>query len=249
EAIASLDTSVTTWSDFNRLYYHPRSINQITTHQMNDSIKPYDAYTVGRQSYAEYERETETFEDNFRRFTEECDNLQGFQIFTDVDDAFGGFTEGMMHDIRDDFAKTPVMIYGLQSSAPREKERSRHKVTLNRALAMTRLLDLSSAYIPLSTPAILAAAIETVSLSYRMKHHPATMSDLTSKLNGQGSTKLAGLAVALPLPFKNEGFSATVEQFHDDIVPLLDLTTSSPMGRVILITKRLIMQWFNGLFQ
>lgn len=96
DAITSLDRSVQTWSDYNRIYYHPRSMNQITTHHMDDTINPFDAYTVGRQSFSDYERvshdrdgypatlihanfylqETESYEDNFRHFAEECDNLQ-----------------------------------------------------------------------------------------------------------------------------------------------------------------------------
>ncbi|CDS11095.1 hypothetical protein LRAMOSA03359 [Lichtheimia ramosa] len=256
DAITSLDQSVKTWSDYNRIYYHPRSMNQITTHHMDDTINPFDAYTVGRQSFSDYERETESYEDNFRHFVEECDNLQGFQILAGVDDAFGGFTEGMLQLLREDFPKTPIMTYGLQSSNMPAKERSVNRIMLNRSLAMTRILDLSTSYIPLMTPtwnqiqssglvnyihpncdslfhtsAILSAAIETVSLSWRLKKNPVTMADLTSKLDGQGSTKLSGLALALPLLYDHDGFSATVDRFKDKITPLLDLTHSGTLDR------------------
>lgn len=50
------------------------------------------------------------------------------------------------------------------------------------------------------------------------------MADLTSKLDGQGSTKLSGLALALPLLYDQDGFSATVDRFKDKLTPLLDLT-------------------------
>ncbi|KAI9277024.1 tubulin domain-containing protein [Phascolomyces articulosus] len=186
------DNSVKTWSDFNRIYYHPRSMNQITTHNMDDTISPYHAYSVGRQSYSDYERETESFEDNFRHFVEECDNLQGFQVLASMDDAFSGFTEGLLHDVRDEFAKTPILCYSLQSSSLPTQERAKHRVALNRALGIARILDLCSSYIPLYTPsashirnsglsnyihpncnsmyhtsAILSSAIETISLSFR----------------------------------------------------------------------------------
>lgn len=52
------------------------------------------------------------------------------------------------------------------------------------------------------------------------------MADLTSKLDGQGSTKLSGLALALPLLYDHDGFSATVDRFKDKLTPLLDLTNS-----------------------
>jgi hypothetical protein len=116
DVLQSLDSTVNNWSDYNRIYYHPKSINPIVTHQMDNEITPFDNYTIGRQAYQENEKEMDIFEDNFRFFVEECDNLQGFQILTDVDDAFGGFTEGLLNNIRDEFQKTPIMTYGLSDS-------------------------------------------------------------------------------------------------------------------------------------
>lgn len=116
DIIQQLDSSVNNWSDYNRIYYHPRSVNPIVTHQMDNEITPFDSYTIGREAYGQNEKETDIFEDNFRFFVEECDNLQGFQIFTDVDDAFGGFTEGLLSNIRDEYLKTPIMTYGLSDS-------------------------------------------------------------------------------------------------------------------------------------
>jgi hypothetical protein len=116
DVIQHLDESVNNWSDFNRIYYHPRSINPIVTHQMDNDITPFDNYTIGRQAYEDNEKETDIFEENLRFFVEECDNMQGFQILTDVDDAFGGFTEGLLNNIRDEFLKTPIITYGLSDS-------------------------------------------------------------------------------------------------------------------------------------
>ncbi|KAI8145038.1 tubulin domain-containing protein [Fennellomyces sp. T-0311] len=243
------DRSVKTWSDFNRIYYHPRSMNQVTTHNMDDSIMPYNTYPVGRQSYSDYERETESFEDNFRRFVEECDNLQGFQVFAGIDDAFSGFTEGLLHDVRDEFAKTPILCYGLQSTSMPAQERAKQRVVLNRSLSMTRILDLCTTYVPLYTPspahirksklfpyihpncnslyhtsAILSAAIETVSLAYRVKSNLMTIGDLCYKMNGQGTTRLSGISASLPLPFLKDGFDATHNLFKNSIAPAIELS-------------------------
>lgn len=116
DAIEQLESTVYNWSDFNRIYYHPRSMNAISTHQADDVVNPFDNYTIGKDAYVENEKEMNVFDDNFRLFAEECDYLQGFQILTDIDDAFGGFTEGLIHDIRDEFAKIPVLTYGLSDS-------------------------------------------------------------------------------------------------------------------------------------
>lgn len=56
DASYNLDTTVQNWSDYNRIFYHPRSMNQIMTHHAVDSIMPFDAYPVGRQSYKDFEK-------------------------------------------------------------------------------------------------------------------------------------------------------------------------------------------------
>lgn len=107
---------------------------------------------------------------------------------------------------------------------------------LNRALSITRLSDLSSIYVPIYTPtqssiqrcglssylrfnelsryhtsAIIASAIESNSLPYRLKHNPLTMADTVSKLNWVRSTSLASLSVSLPLPISENGYTDTLE--------------------------------------
>ncbi|CAO3655803.1 unnamed protein product [Mucor hiemalis] len=249
--LQQLDQSVNNWSDYNRIYYHPRSINPIVTHQMDNEITPFDSYTIGREAYRENEKEMDIFEDNFRFFVEECDSLQGFQIFTDVDDGFGGFTEGLLNNIRDEFLKTPIMTYGLSDShAQYRTDRHKQKIILNRALGITRLAELSSIFVPIYTPtkaavdkaglspylnfneysryhtsAMIAAAIETNTLPYRLKHNPITMADTVSKLNWVRSTSLASLSFTVPLPILQNGYISTVETFKNknQLRPTLDL--------------------------
>ncbi|RCH82943.1 Protein dml1 [Rhizopus azygosporus] len=231
DAIEQLESTVYNWSDFNRIYYHPRSMNAISTHQADDIVNPFDNYTIGKDAYVENEKEMNVFDDNFRLFAEECDYLQGFQILTDIDDAFGGFTEGLIHDIRDEFAKIPVLTYGLSDSCLHYRnDRMKQKVALNRALSMTRLGELSSIYVPIYTPtktslqkshlqsdlvfnensryhtsAIIAAAIETNSLPFRLKKNAATLAESVSRLTYVRNTKLATLSVTLPLLKEKKG--------------------------------------------
>lgn len=112
---------------------------------------------------------------------------------------------------------------------------------------MTRLADLSSIYVPIYTPthtavqkcglspfvqfndlsryhtsAIIASAIESNSLPYRLKHNPMTMADTVSKLNWVRSTSLASLSVCLPLPISEKGYTHTLEHNHQ-LKPTLSL--------------------------
>ncbi|KAI8647274.1 tubulin domain-containing protein [Parasitella parasitica] len=266
-AIHQLDQTVNNWSDYNRIYYHPRTINPIVTHQMDNDITPFDNFTIGKQSYQDNEKEMDIFEDNFRFFVEECDNLQGFQILTDVDDAFGGFSEGLLHNICDEFGKTPIMTYGMSDShAQYRTDRHKQKIILNRALSITRLADLSSIYVPIYTPtqsatkkcglspymrfnelsryhtsAIIASAIESNSLPYRLKHNSMTMADAVSKLNWVRTTRLASLSITLPLPISENGYIDTLEnsQKMNPALSLLDRFSRKDVYGEILVTRGL----------
>lgn len=119
---------------------------------------------------------------------------------------------------------------------------------LNRALGITRLADLSSIYVPIYTPtsshqlspylhfneysryhtsAIIASAIETNSLPFRLKNNSSTMAETISKLNWVRSTRLASLSVSVPLPILNNGYIDTLEKFKTQqqlrpTLPLID---------------------------
>ncbi|KAL0085773.1 tubulin domain-containing protein [Phycomyces blakesleeanus] len=251
DAVDKLDHTVKVWSDFNRIYYHPRSMNPIVTHQAESTLTPFDSYTAGRKAYTDNEKETSIFEDNFRFFVEECDQLQGFQIFTGVDDAMGGFTEGLLDDIRDEFPKTTVLTYGLSDTTRNPSaERARQKETLNRAFSIARLTKLSSLYVPLYTPtpkrmayssrspyihpkyelmyhtsAILSTAIETASLPYRLKKNGTSLSEMVSRLNWHGNTYVGGLESVLPLPIVRTGYNDTLET--NNVLPIIDHSAPS----------------------
>ncbi|KAI7903450.1 tubulin domain-containing protein [Cokeromyces recurvatus] len=276
DVVDQLDVSVHNWSDYNRIYYHPRSINSIVTHQMNNDLTPFDKYMIGKQSYQDNEKEVESFEENFRFFVEECDHLQGFQIMTDVDDAFGGFTEGLLNDIRDEFAKTPILTYGLSDSYAHYRM-NKQIVTLNRILSMAHLTDLSSIYIPIYTPtqtaiqqcglspyirfnetsryhtsAIIAAAVETNSLPYRLKNNSITISDAINKLSWARNTRLASLSMSFPLPISEKGYSNTLENCISNrqlkpVLSFLEQTTHKSVdvyGEVV-VARGLPSNWNN----
>lgn len=121
---------------------------------------------------------------------------------------------------------------------------------LNRAFSTTRLTDLSSVFVPIYTPtvsnikksglspyisfnehsryhtsAIIAAAIETNLLPYRLKKNPITLADTINKLNWAKSTKLASLSVSVPLPLsKNEHYKILAQTSNSKpAVPILSL--------------------------
>jgi hypothetical protein len=53
-------------------------------------------------------------EENLRFFIEECDQLQGFQLMTDITGGFGGLSAGLMETLRDEFPKTSMITFALE---------------------------------------------------------------------------------------------------------------------------------------
>lgn len=51
EKYFNLDESVKMWSDFNKIYYHPKSINRVTQYQHDDEFMPFDVFSFGKNAY------------------------------------------------------------------------------------------------------------------------------------------------------------------------------------------------------
>ncbi|RUS28703.1 hypothetical protein BC938DRAFT_481551 [Jimgerdemannia flammicorona] len=220
-----LDEQVHLWSDYNRIFYHPRSFNQLTQYQLDNDFKPFDVFSYGRDAYDDAEKELETYDENFRFFAEECDAVQGFQFLTTTFDGFGGFATSFLETIRDDYPKTSIVTFGFSNPGDLTNERSNKKQSLNTAFSTFNLTELSTLYVPLNPPraneldslgwsrhlsldaslpyhtsALLSAGIETASLVYRNKKNFTPMCDLLSRINWRQNTKIGSLSLAFPLP-------------------------------------------------
>ncbi len=53
---------------------------------------------------------------DLRPFVEEADQMQGIQIMTTIDDAWGGFAARYIEQLRDEYGKLPIWTWGLQDS-------------------------------------------------------------------------------------------------------------------------------------
>lgn len=87
------------------------------------------------------------------------------------------------------------------------------------------------------TSAVIAAAIDTNTLPYRLKHNPIAMADTVSRLNMARSTSLASLSVTVPLPILQNGYIPTVETFKNTAqlrptLELLDRVSKSSLTKV-----------------
>lgn len=108
--------SVRYWSDFNRVYFHPKSIVQLNEYELNSTLTPFENWSSGEELFNSLDKEHDLLDRDLRSFAEEADHMQGLQIISGIDDAWGGFAARYMDRIRDEYGKTSVCVWGVEDS-------------------------------------------------------------------------------------------------------------------------------------
>lgn len=131
------------WTDYNKLIYNPKSLTTVNNFVHNEnnhesgyhynfnSLK-YDSFNIGQEEfkacnngnggYGYDDNDNNKSIENFRYFLEKTDRLQGLQLLTNLNDAWGGFTSEMLIDLIDEFFnntssdKQNLWIYGIMNS-------------------------------------------------------------------------------------------------------------------------------------
>ena len=104
--------SVRYWSDFSRVYFHPKSIIQLNEYELNSALMPFENWTAGEDLFNSLDKEHDLLDRDLRVFAEEADQLQGIQMMGGIDDAWGGFAARYLDRIRDEYGKTAVWFWG-----------------------------------------------------------------------------------------------------------------------------------------
>ncbi|KAI1861098.1 hypothetical protein JX265_009717 [Neoarthrinium moseri] len=221
-------SSVRYWSDFSRVYYHPRSIVQLNEYELNSSLMPFEKWAMGEELFSSLDKDHDIVDRDLRPFAEEADHMQGLQIMTGIDDAWGGFAAKYLERLRDEYGKIPIWVWGLQEpvmNLPREKRLLR---LVNKARALADMYSQASLIIPLSIPqrlpskisldrsslwqvsALFNAAIESTSLYTRIRTsdqvNSTSFGTATDLLNVFGKQTIANLqfsSVEPPKPAHN----------------------------------------------
>lgn len=102
------------WSDYNRVYYHPRSIVQLNEYDLNSQTMPFEDWNVGEELFKDLDKEHDLLDRDLRPLLEECDHLRALQLFSGSDDAWGGFTAQYMERLRDEFGKKSIWVWAIE---------------------------------------------------------------------------------------------------------------------------------------
>lgn len=87
-------------------------------------------------------------DERIRKFMEECDSAQGFQILTNADDAFSGMTASIVQEFTQEYPKKSILVFGLSESSLQTSRVAK----ANQALLIKSLQDSQVHYIPLYAP-------------------------------------------------------------------------------------------------
>ncbi|KZT58206.1 tubulin nucleotide-binding domain-like protein [Calocera cornea HHB12733] len=212
-----------TWTDYTRVYYHPRSIWPITWNLGATG----DKWDEGEETWNHMLQEDDFWDKDFRLFAEECDLLQGVQMTSSPSDAFASLSVSLLQTFQDDYPKLPSLVFLPLSG--RKTRFNPYDLAERRRLAceskmLSMLPDTEATIIPLQNPAtwsrgkwtnglaadmnfgsvyhtsaLLSAQIESATLPLRLNGNHTSLNSLTSLLNYHSDTPFSQLSGALPL--------------------------------------------------
>ncbi|XP_075419102.1 protein misato homolog 1 isoform X2 [Tenrec ecaudatus] len=223
---ATPESSVRVWSDFLRVRLHPRSICMIHKYNHDGDTGRLEAFGQG-ESILQEPGYLEELEDRLHFYVEECDYLQGFQVLCDLHDGFSGVGAKTAELLQDEYSGRGLITWGLLPGPYTlgEPQKSVYRL-LNTAFGLVRLTAHSSLVCPLSLggslglrpeppvtfphlqydatlpfhcSAILATALDTVTVPYRLRCSPVPMVHLADMLSFAGK-KVVTAGATIPFP-------------------------------------------------
>ncbi|GLI81167.1 mtDNA inheritance, partitioning of the mitochondrial organelle [Penicillium ochrochloron] len=175
------------WSDYNRVFYHPRSAVQLNEYELNSQVMPFEDWNVGEDLFSDLDKEHDLLDRDVRPFAEECDQMRAIQIFAGSDDAWGGFAARYIDRLRDEYGKKSIWIWAIEDGT-RVQRHHQFKRDTNKAKSLCSISPQANLYVPLvdipqklpsyisvdrhsewQRSALLSAAVETITLPSRLR--------------------------------------------------------------------------------
>ncbi|EFX05416.1 mtDNA inheritance protein [Grosmannia clavigera kw1407] len=217
DAAALTPSMVRYWSDFGRVYYHPRSLVEVGDEPEAADAEPDLSWAAGDALFATLDREHDLLDRDLRPFLEEADQMQGLQVLTSIDDAWGGFAARYLERLRDEYGKSTVWLWALQEPVARMPRAKRLVRLANKARTLASAAGQASLVVPIAMPslplrgvestldprltwhvsALLATAIETATLPSRLRRGGDSLAYMTELLNATGHQTVAHLQMTV----------------------------------------------------
>lgn len=218
----SAETISWVWSDVLQTQLHPKSLCIINDHSHGgDGLESFS------QGEAVFKTQLEEIEDRLHFFTEECDYLQGFQVLCDVQNGFSGLGVRTVELLHDEYPGRGILSFGTCPAPSGDRDSCKAVYQLmNSVLALGAFSSHSSLFCPLSvtsslgrrpgppavfpqllynaciqyhSSAVLAVALDTLTVPYRMSSSGLSMLHFAEALTF-GGRKMLSAACSVPFP-------------------------------------------------
>lgn len=108
------------WTDYNKLIYKPQALIELQNFREDGTHRnfPRMTFTGYSTGQAEFSVLADTVDDVFRRSLENADSLQGINFLSEVNNAWGSFTNDMIQYLKDQYfnngagSKHNLWVYG-----------------------------------------------------------------------------------------------------------------------------------------
>lgn len=97
------------WSDYLDIEWSPKNLQELQS--VKFEIEEFDIYDKGLEALQNQE-ESRRITDAVQNWQEECDRVKLVQVFADLDSSFSGVAEKVLEYLRDEYHKTPIVVYG-----------------------------------------------------------------------------------------------------------------------------------------
>ncbi|XP_054461632.1 protein misato homolog 1 [Anoplopoma fimbria] len=266
-----LEGSVKVWSDFLRIHLHPRTISVI--HQYNHDGEAHRLEAFGQGDALLQGSVLEQLEDKLHFFVEECDYLQGFQVFCDLADGFAGLGSKVTEMLRDSYGGRGILTWGMAPvSHPDSTPMKELYHVLNCALGTVNMAAHSSFFCPLTlrgglgrrpsapiafphlnydpsmwyhSSSVLALALDAFTLPYRLKNDSVPMWQMADALAVSGRKVVAAYG-AVPFPMMQGGTLPDALSACADALPWKPLSACSETGDGRCYGQLAVLKGFEG---
>jgi hypothetical protein len=107
---------------------------QLNDYTLASKLHPFNAYSSGDDLFNALDKEHDLLDRDLRLWAEECDQMQGLQIFTNSDDAWAGFASRYVERLRDEYGKVGVWVWGISEGQNDDSSRVRAPLTITKVI-------------------------------------------------------------------------------------------------------------------
>ncbi|XP_067281030.1 protein misato homolog 1 [Pseudorasbora parva] len=250
-----LEGSVRVWSDFLRIHLHPRTISVINQYNHDGESERLEAFGQGEALLQG--PVLEDLEDRLHFFVEECDYLQGFQVLCDLADGFSGLGSKVTELLQDSYGGRGILTWGVAPvSHPDTSSILDLYHMMNCALGTLHMANHSSFFCPLTlrgglgrrpppptsfpllnydpalwfhSGSVLALALDSMTVSYRLGHGSAPMWQLADALTASGR-KVVSAYGSVPFPMMHGSCLPEALDAFADALPWKPLSACPELG-------------------